>query len=219
MDGRAAFFQAIKAGEREKVEVALAADPGLIDVQTDDGIPAVALAMYYNEPEIAEVLCDGGAEIDVFAAAMLGKTERLRSLLHSDQGLVRAISTDGWTALHLAAFFGHVEAVRLLIDAGSDVGAVSRNDQANIPLHASLPGSHAEIVTMLLDAGSDVNARQSHSFTPLHEAALIGDPGITRLLLERGAWPETTTESGKTAMQLAHDAGHAAVAAVLRERT
>lgn len=211
-----AFFEAIKAGERQTVEAALDADPNLARARTGDGISPIALATYYNEPALAALLTERGGEIDVFEAAMLGRTERLRDLIGDDPSLVRAYSPDGWTALHLAAFFGHSEAARLLIGAGSDVAAVSRNDQANTPLHASLPGAHRDIADMLLDAGADVNARQSHSFTPLHEAAVIGDPPIARLLLERGADPDMTTDRGKTALQLAEDASHGEVAEVLR---
>lgn len=216
MSDAATFFEAIKAGERQTVEAALDGNPDLVRARTGDGIPAVALATYYNEPDIADMLADRGAEIDIFAAAMLGRNDRLRDLLSADPALVRSFSEDGWTALHLAAFFGRTEAVRMLLEAGSDVAAVSRNDQANTPLHAALPGSHHDIVTALLDAGADVNARQSHSFTPLHEAALIGNPEIARLLLERGADPEMTTDDGKTALQLAEEKEHAEVAEVLR---
>jgi ankyrin repeat protein len=217
MANRTAFFEAIKAGERQVVKASLDEDPALIREWTDEGIPPVALATYYNEPEIAEMLVERGAEVDVFVAAMLGKIDRLGELLQADPSLAGAYSEDGWTALHLAAFFGHVEAVRMLIDAGSDVGAVSRNDQGNTALHASLPGAHLQIAEMLLAAGSDVNARQAHSFTPLHEAALIGDPAIARLLLDHGADAGATTDAGKTALELAEESSHAEVAGLLRQ--
>lgn len=39
----------------------------------------------------------------------------------------------GWTPLHLASYFGHKEAVELLLDHGADINAV--NDFGDTALH------------------------------------------------------------------------------------
>ena len=51
----------------------------------------------------------------IFAAAIQGDTEHLTELLTENRSLVGLLSTDGWTPLHLAAFFGKTEAARLSI--------------------------------------------------------------------------------------------------------
>ena len=43
----------------------------------------------------------------IFAAAILGNTETLEQLLAGNRSLISAVSSDGWTPLHLAAFFGN----------------------------------------------------------------------------------------------------------------
>lgn len=216
MVSQTSFLDAVKAGDQSAVLEALDANPSLMHEPSNGGIGPVALAAYHGHSELANTLVDRGAPVDIFVAAIVGRTEALRRMLESDRSLVRAWSPDGWTPLHLAAFFGHTEAVRLLLDAGADVAAVSRNDQANTPLHASLPGRHYEIIEALLATGADVNASQAHSFTPLHEAALIGDPAMARMLLERGSDWTVTTDQGQTALQLAEREGHEEVAEFLR---
>ena len=54
----------------------------------------------------------------VFEAAKSGDTDALRELLAEDATACRAADTDGsgQTALHWAAFYGHVDAARLLLE-------------------------------------------------------------------------------------------------------
>ena len=77
-----------------------------------------------------------------------------------------AVSSDGWTPLHLAAFFGKGDAARLLLNKGASVTARSTNQMANTPLHAAAAGKHAEIVKLLLDHGANANARQHGGWAP-----------------------------------------------------
>src|SRR5208282_6605082 len=78
----------------------------------------------------------------VFAAAILGDTEQLTELLAANRSLVGLLSNDGWTPLHLAAFFGKTEAARLLLNKGAIVTARSTNQMENMPLHAAAASRH-----------------------------------------------------------------------------
>ena len=82
-----------------------------------------------------------------------------------------AYSYDGWTALHLAAFFGQLEAAARLLEAGGRLAAVSRNPLANTPLHAAVAGGQPDVSVFLIARGADVNATDSGRHTPLHIAA------------------------------------------------
>src|SRR5262249_57913846 len=95
-------------------------------------------ALYRGHHDIVDLLIESGAEIDAFAAAATGRLDDLRRTA-TDQTL-NAYSYDGWTPLHLAAFFGRLEAARLLIALGADGHAVSRNSLTNTPLHAAAAG-------------------------------------------------------------------------------
>ncbi|HEX6540172.1 MAG TPA: ankyrin repeat domain-containing protein [Ktedonobacterales bacterium] len=154
---------------------------------------------------------------EITDAATVGDEMRLREMLENDAALANAHSPDGWTPLHLAAHFGHTGAVRLLLDAGADVGARSKNDLENQPLHAAAAGqAPVELLTTLLDAGADVNARQRGGFTPVQATAQNGDLAATQLLLARGADAQARTDDGQTALSLAVEGGHEAIASLLR---
>jgi hypothetical protein len=56
-------------------------------------------------------------------AARLGIVEDLKAITHSHPKLVREKDETGATALHYAAFGGHRDAVRLLVEAGADINA------------------------------------------------------------------------------------------------
>lgn len=151
-------------------------------------------------------------------AATVGDEMRLREMLEDDVSLANVYSQDGWTPLHLAAHFGHTNAVRWLLDAGADVRARSKNDLANQPLHAAAAGSASvELLTLLLDAGAEVNARQRGGFTPIQATAQNGNLAATQLLLARGADAQARTDNDQTALSFALEGGHDAIASLLRE--
>src|SRR5439155_42285 len=127
-------------------------------------------------------------QLAAFEAAAVGDAARIRQLVRARPPLVEAVSGDGWTALHLAAYFGQGEAVERLLAAGADPRAPSRNRLANTPLHAALGGrANVRIITALLARGADVEIPASGGYRPLHLAAARGDVAIIEMLLVRGA--------------------------------
>src|SRR5215831_5610594 len=107
-DNAAAFIDAIKAGEFERVKAMVSAEPTLIDARSRTGESAILTAVYHRQKEIVNLLVARGAPMDVFEASAAGEIERVERLLDSggDTAAINAWSADGWTALHLAAFFG-----------------------------------------------------------------------------------------------------------------
>lgn len=204
-----ALSEAIRAGDLAQARALLEQDAALAQASDADGVALLMKATYFGRAQIVDLLIERGAEVDIFAAAALGKVGRLRALIQADPQLVRAYSPDGWTALHLAAHFGQREAVEALLAAGASVQARSHNSMRNTPLHAAMPGGKPEVVEALLTNGAEVNAQQEGGFTALHEAALQGSAALVRLLLARGADPALPSEGGKTARDLAREQGHA----------
>ena len=76
---------------------------------------------------------------------------------------------------------------------------------------------YSRIVKMLLDLGADPNLREQGGFTPLHVAAQNDDVETIRFLLLGGADLTLKSEDGKTALDLAMDAGHEKASALLGE--
>ena len=147
-------------------------------------------AIYRGDRDEAERL-SARQELDVFEAAALGRTERLRELLNAEPGLANAWAEDGFQPLGLASFFGNVDAARLLVDRGAEVNSPSRNQMKVMPLHSAAaaqdPDVRYEISKLLLEAGADPNARQQDEYTPLMAADQHDDTRLRELLVEHGA--------------------------------
>ncbi|KAJ1472067.1 ankyrin repeat-containing domain protein, partial [Baffinella frigidus] len=103
-------------------------------------------------------------------------------------------SSSKQTLLHLAAWFGFADVVKVLLEAGADLAA--RDVCGRTPLHTAARGSYEEMVArLLLDAGAEVGASvqpaaghgPQNGWTPLHCAAFNLHHSLVTLLLDRGA--------------------------------
>jgi ankyrin repeat protein len=160
-----ALVDAAKTGDEARVRELLAADPRLAVQRLPTGESPLMAALYRGHLAIVDVLVELGAEVDVFAAAATGRLPELAEAL-GQPGAISAYSYDGWTPLHLAAFFGQLDAARLLVEAGADLQAVSRNSNANTPLHAATAGKHQAVALMLLEQGADPAVADGGGYTP-----------------------------------------------------
>jgi len=183
----ATIFESIQAGDIDAVRAAVRDDPSAAAARDENGLSAVRAALYAHHQDVADVLLEASPELDVFDAAAAGDIDRLTELADADPDLVNAYSADGFTPLHLAAFFSRGDAARLLLDRGADVGAVARNDMKVQPLHSAVAAQSTEIVAALLVAGADPNARQEGDFTPMMAAEQHENTDLVRLLMDHGA--------------------------------
>ncbi|MDB5101795.1 MAG: ankyrin repeat protein [Cyanobacteria bacterium RYN_339] len=205
-----ALTQAIQDSDLERVRAILAHDPELAA-----GTPFM-LALYTGFTEALALLRAARPTLELYEAAALGDLPELRRCLGSAPGTLGAYSADGWTALHLAAFFGHEPVVRELLAAGADVHAKSANAMTNQPLHAALAGHpRPGVVGALLAAGAEVNAPAAGGVTPLHLAASRGDAEIVGFLLHQGAARDVKMDDGQTPAEMAAGRGHPEAAALL----
>src|SRR2546423_8060340 len=168
--GAAAFIDAIKAGEFERVKAMVSADPTLIDARSRTGDSAILTAVYHRQKEIVNLLVARGATLSLFEACAAGELERVERLLEESAGApgVNDYSADGWTPLHLAAFFGHAKIAELLIAHDANVAPRSRGANGNTPLHAAPAGNNKFIVGVLTAHGADANAAHAQACVPLY---------------------------------------------------
>ncbi len=198
-----ALFDALRAGDTAEVRRLLAATPQLARERTDDGISAVLWAVYVGEPVLAEHVARAAGTLDAFEATALGKTALLADLLDEDPQAVTAWTPDGFTALHLAAFFGQPAAAVVLIAAGAKIDIASQNTMRVTPLHSAAAGRRPQVVRVLLAAGADPDVVQEGGYTPLHSAAMNGDRETAGLLLAAGADRNWPADDGRTPAQMA----------------
>jgi ankyrin repeat protein len=150
-------------------------------------------ALYRGESEQVEKLLAADPKLDVFEAAALGRTDRLRELLDQDPSRATAFGDDGFHPLGLACFFGHLEAAGLLLDRGAGVNVLSTNEHvqtAAIHAAAAAAGDESaryELVKLALEHGADPNLPQGGGFRAIDAARQNGDARVEQLLLEHGA--------------------------------
>jgi uncharacterized protein len=209
------FFEAIRKGSGAKVSELLKEQPSLIKASHKSGATPVLYAVYSGHQEIAEALLATGLVPNIFEAAATGRIERVRELLKSDPALVKAYSPDGWTALHLN--FGNLQMVDLLLDAGSDINAVSKNFLSATPLQGAAAFKKLELAQLLIARGANVNCRGEEGVSPLHEAAGSGQLEFAKLLLAHGANVNAKDDNGKTPLAIALEYKQQALADFLRE--
>jgi hypothetical protein len=150
---------------------------------------------------------------------------RVKELLKQNTALVAAGATKpllatqiahwiyaGDTALHVAAAGYRVEIVKLLLAAGTDVGAAKNHRNAQ-PLHYAADGylenpswsAERQVATirLLLDAGADIHAQDKNGATPLHRAVRTRCAAAVKVLLATGADATLRNKPGSTPFHLA----------------
>ena len=171
-------------------------------------------ALYRGDRAAAEEAA-AQQELDLFDAAALGDTARVRELLDAGAD-VGALSADGFTPLHLACFSGGADTVRLLVEHGAPLELLAESSFARVrPLGTAAFSRQLECARVLVDAGADANGAGEGGFVPLHTAAQNGDVELVRLLLDHGADTSRTTADGRTPADVARAAGHAEAAHLL----
>lgn len=135
---------------------------------------ALGQAARMNRPEIAEALLDAGA--------------------HADKGTYNNLATPA----HIAASYGSLPVLKLLLDRGADPHAGS--DEMGSLIFAAVFGRHHDTVRELIDRqlGIDIQrGRAKDRWTPLHAAYFTADPVMVEFLLQAGADPHARDASGR----------------------
>ena len=166
------------------------------------------LAAYHGHAAVVELLLQRGADANAeafaawywdsagltplhFAVATLGgwsaeeQSLVVARVLLDAGALIDAADSNGWQALHFAAYDGSLELVQYLLDRGADVNAATL--EGDTALYISAHDDSLELPRLLLDRGADVNAATAGGCTALHVAAYYGRLELARLLLDRGA--------------------------------
>jgi len=206
------FWTAIAAGDQAQVQALTADQPKLLVEKHDSGHGAARLACECGHLELGRWLAANGASLDIFDSVILNQREVVQAALKNDRSLLKATSHDGWTLLHLAAFAGHPELVRTLLEAGATASAVSKNSMKNTPLHAAIAGAcNLECIDQLIGL-TPVDAVAANGVTALHLAASRGADQTVTLLLKRGANHRLQMADGQTPSDLARTRGFVALA-------
>jgi ankyrin repeat protein len=158
-----------------------------------------------------------------FKAVRNGDQRSLAKLLEKGINVNIRSKYFGWTGLMYAAFFGHIDCVRLLLQKGAQVNKRSKNnwrlmfmghtemasygiryEKGRTALMNAVMRRRPAIVKLLLENGAEVNARTSSGWTALMAAASKDDADTVKMLIDSGADSEIRdNDFGMTALEIA----------------
>ena len=167
--GFTAFLHAVLAGDMASVRLLLAAGAN-VNEAGPDGVTAVMLALVKRHEAVATTLLERGAD--------------------------PTLDDAGYTALHVAAATGQIDAVRSLLSHGADPNA--RLEQPQSFTEAFVSGTSTSPGSGMIDM---------KGATPFMVAAKSVNVGVMRLLVEGGADVRLASEDGTTAVMLAAGLG------------
>ena len=208
-------------GDLDAVKKLLArrVDPNRRDYSGDhpNGETALQLAIDLNHTEIAKELLNYGAnpnlrdeleedETPLIRASRKGNLEIVNALLDRGANPNLDEGEEHKTALMMAAEHNLLDIVKVLLSHGADPNRADDDLTTALMFAASRNGTF-EIVKELLDGGADPNQEDNWGETALMMATTKQEPGVVRLLIERGADPTIANFSGVTAIDIARRAG------------
>ena len=144
-----------------------------------------------------------------------GRLTEVECLLHARQNPDARDMRNNFTGIHMAANNGHLDVVRLLLEARTDKDAALQNGAT--ALHIASERGHLDVARLLLEAGADKVAVMQDGATALHMAAQHGRLDVVRLLLKAGANKVAAMNDGATALHLAAQNCHVDVVRLLLE--
>jgi ankyrin repeat protein len=119
----------------------------------------------------------------IINAAYMGDVDMLKLILSAphDKDYRDAL---GGTALHVAIFANNLEVIRLLLDSGFDINAISRYN-GYTPLHYCVWINNLAAARLLLSYHADRNIRDNNGQTPQEKASREAKRDMLLLLARR----------------------------------
>jgi len=212
-------LQAVIGKTKEKVEFLI----NSTDEKTNDSPLYLAAELGYRD--IAGFLISKGANVNMrnrmgITPLQIASTKGysdIVSLLIASKADTNAVDCQRKSCLQYAI---HNESIfTRIIEAGADIEKET-SSAGNGPLHEACAHGFSKAVDLLLRKGAQVNRKNSSSEnTPLHVSAMNGHVSCVNVLLGFGADKEIKNKQGLKAYELAIQAGHSELAAIISRFT
>lgn len=188
-----------------------------LDQKDSVGNTALINAIFNDNFHNIKILTENGANVlttdsngntPLIIAVILNKVTALETLLSTQNKLEQVLAVDlrNETALIHAASVGNVQAVRMLISAGSRLEAIDVNSKTALILAAQ--NSHADTVSVLIESEANVNAHDSLGYSALSMACENGNLQIAALLIQNGANINHLDAFKRTPLMISARSGH-----------
>ncbi|XP_071785110.1 ankyrin repeat domain-containing protein 27-like [Asterias amurensis] len=160
---------------------------------TDPDMPTIDALFQHaregNTDDIAKMLEQSSNDhswlLDQMCHPLCGcdKCEELVATKRNDPRAVTALSRDdrGCTAMHVAAMYGHVDVISVLISNGGDVNATDYH--GSTPLHIACSRGQQHATLLLLHEGAKVNIEDNDGNTALHLCSANGHEDCMKAMM------------------------------------
>ena len=152
------LIKAASSGKMEAVEM-LVTNGADVNLADEAGWTPLSTACYEGHATIVEYLISSGANIHAITCQnatcllLAVHSPDILDFLISQGSDVHARDTLGRTALHYAAEWSRLNAVKVLLEHNADVNI--QDDIGNTPLHDAVATGNLETVTFLVERGAD----------------------------------------------------------------
>jgi ankyrin repeat protein len=205
-EGQTALMTAARTGSVDAVKVLLENGAEVNAKESWRGQTALMWAAAENHPAVVKLLVERGAEVNARSAVF-----DFRGLKPKPGDVPMHFPRGGFTALLFAARGGHLECVRILIDAGADPNL--GDPDSSSPLLLAIVNGYFETAAFLLEHDANPNTADDNGRAPLFAAVDMHDMYLTnrpsppadgkvnstqmvKLLLARGADPNAQLKKG-----------------------
>ncbi len=158
-----------QAGVQEALLEVLLEHGASLNQKDDRGGSTIAACLANGRPRAATFLADHGADLDLEAAAGLGRLAQVKTFFDG-KGNLKAPATQAQMEQGFlwASEYGHNDVVEFLLARGTNLHAAANTGQT--ALHCAVLGAHRETILLLLDHGANLEARNSYGGTALGQA-------------------------------------------------
>ena len=188
-----AFFRAVQLDDVKTVERMLGAqvnanqlnplgaEPGLVQAIREDAMRVFKVFLAHPGTDLEAQAANGNT------ALMMAAYKRNRPAVEALLAKGAKVNRPGWTALHYAAAAGDDAIVRLLLERGAKVDAVSPlKSGAYTPMMVAAREGHDATALLLIAHGADRKRTNSEGLTAVQIAERAGKPMVAATIA-RGA--------------------------------
>ncbi len=173
-------------GDFETVKSMLEQYPELVNRNASWNELPIEAAAQTGRCDIALLLLDYGATLDICTAAMLGWDQEVQKMLAADPSQITATGAHGIPLLYFPAISGDIEMAAYLLEKGAEVNA---GDGSSSPLHGAVAFNQPDMVAWLLDHGADPSVKNYDGKTPVELASEQVNQALLVFFSEKGVKP------------------------------
>ncbi len=208
-------FKAIDIADMAALKDILDKNPELAACHSNDGMSAVLFSLYINQSEITNLILSYEPALDIFDLAALGGTAQISALIAGNSKIIHEYNGVGFTALHIASYFGHADIVTLILENDGDIDKLTMDGSDLTALQSAISNLKYDVVDVLLKFKPNINVKMLGGFTPLMTAAAMGSKELVLKLIEHDADKALVSDDGRDAKAFAEAAGHQDIVTIL----